>query len=150
MKSDINALYEFIDTAVRSRKYPDSTGRALKVALKLYEAELNDEERGSVDLFRQNIDHISRGVFEKNKLKFSAGSLATYKSRILKIITEYQKYGVDPAKMASWNPKVIVRKPKSRKANGDEAGTDDLTLQGIQASQPVVPDGMHKIELALR
>ena len=107
-------LYDFIDRAIKSRKYPDNTGMALKTSLKLFETELNEEERSSVDEFRKNIEQIYQNVFLKNK-NFSAGSLATYKSRVLKVLSDYEKYGVDPTKMSNWSPKVVIRSKKQQK-----------------------------------
>lgn len=107
----IQDIYDFVDRAIKSRKYPENTGMALKTALKLFDAELNDEERNSVEEFRKNIDQIYQSVFSKNK-NFSAGSLATYKSRVLKALSDFEKYGIDPTKMAGWSPKVISRPKK--------------------------------------
>src|SRR3989338_7606501 len=124
----IQDLYEFIDRAVKSRKYPDNTGMALKTALKLFEAVLNEEERNSIDVFSKNIEQIYQNVFSKNK-NFSASSLATYKSRVTKVLSDYEKYGVDPTKMANWSPKVINRTKKMVPAVGSSRkeleGDDD-------------------------
>ncbi|OHA84094.1 MAG: hypothetical protein A2937_02770 [Candidatus Yonathbacteria bacterium RIFCSPLOWO2_01_FULL_47_33b] len=119
----IQDLYEFIDRAVKSRKYPDNTGMALKTALKLFEAVLNEEERNSIDVFSKNIEQIYQNVFSKNK-NFSASSLATYKSRVTKVLSDYEKYGVDPTKMANWSPKVISR---SKKISTNVAVSKDKT-----------------------
>lgn len=112
----VKDLYDFVDTAVRSRKYPENTGIAIKTALKLFEAELTPEEANSANLFKDNLDQIYNNVFNKNKLKFSAGSLHTYKGRVLRALSDYEKYGLDAAKMASWSPKVVVRGPKTKKS----------------------------------
>ena len=104
-------LYDFVDKAIRSRKYPDNTGATLKTALKLFDAELNEEERNSIDEFSKNIEQIYQGVFSKNK-NFTASSLAVYKSRVLKVIADYKKYGVDATKMAGWSPKIVARSKK--------------------------------------
>ncbi|MDP3800230.1 MAG: hypothetical protein Q8Q90_02285 [bacterium] len=104
-------LYDFIDRAIKSRKYPDNTGMSLKTALKLFEVELNDEERSSIGEFKKNLEQIYQNVFSKNK-NFTASSLATYKSRVLKVLADYEKYGVELTKMANWFPKVIIRSKK--------------------------------------
>lgn len=104
-------LYDFIDRAIKSRKYPENTGISLKTALKLFENELKEQELNSIDEFRKNIDQIYQSVFVKNK-NFSAGSLATYKSRVIKTLNDYEKYGVDATKMANWTPKIITRSKK--------------------------------------
>src|SRR3989344_23344 len=107
----IQDLYDFIDRAIKSRKYPKNTGMALKSALKLFEAGLNEEERGSIDEFKKNLEQIYQSVFSKHK-DFSAASLATYKSRVIKALSDYEKYGIDPTKMANWSPKIIRRSKK--------------------------------------
>lgn len=118
--ANFDELYTFIDRARRNRKYPDSTAQALRTSLKLYEEELSEEERLSLDIFKNNFEQITREVFNKNASKFTAGSLATYKSRVLKVIAEFEKYG-DPAKMANWNPKIISR---ARKQKNDTTTTN--------------------------
>ena len=111
-------LYDFINRAVKSRKYVESNASGLRVALKLFEAELNEEELNSLDVFKKNIEQIYQNVFSKNK-NFSAGSLATYKSRILKVLADYEKYGLDATKMANWSPKIVTRTKKISNTNGD-------------------------------
>lgn len=119
MQKGFEDLYDFVDRAVKSRKYPKSTGVALKTALNLFEKELNDEERNSIDEFEKNLDHVYQGVFSKNK-NFSASSLATYRSRVVKVLSDYAKYGTDPTKMASWSPKVITRVRSGKKASAEQ------------------------------
>lgn len=127
-------LYDFIDRAVKSRKYPNNTGMSIKTALKLFETELNDEERNSIDEFRKNLEQIYQNVFSKNK-DFTASSLATYKSRVLKVLADYEKYGVEPAKMASWSPKMIIRsKKQSAHPTGDSGRVDGNSSIGADGS----------------
>jgi hypothetical protein len=106
-------LYDFIDRAVKSRKYPANTGGALKTALNLFEKELNDEEKDSIETFKNNLDAIYNSVFQHNK-DFSATSLATYKSRVVKVLGDFEKYGTGPSKMANWSPKVITRSKREK------------------------------------
>lgn len=109
--SKFEELSSFVDRAVKSHKYPPNTGISLKTGLKLFEKELNEEEKASIDEFRKNLDLISNNIFSKGK--FSAGSLATYKSRIIKVINDYEEYGLDAAKMASWSPRISTRVKKA-------------------------------------
>jgi hypothetical protein len=110
MTASIKDLYDFIDTALRNRKYPPNTAQGYKAALRVFDAELNAEEKASVEKTLSNIDQISNLIFSKNKI--SAGSLATYKSRLIKVVNDYEKYGTDATKMANWNPKVIAPRVK--------------------------------------
>ncbi len=147
----IKDLYEFIDTATRNRKYPTSTAQGLRAAIKLFDSELNDDERGSLDKIKTNLDQIYQSVFAKNK-SFTASSLATYKSRLLKVISDYEKYGNDPTKMANWNPKVVVRAPRKALKDTLASSQDESTSANTNTRQSDEPTGenMHRLELALR
>lgn len=54
-------LYEFVDRAVKSRKYPENTGYGLRAALKLFEGAVNEEESASLDKFKENLEQIYKG-----------------------------------------------------------------------------------------
>jgi len=139
-------LYEFIDIAVRNRKYPESTAQALKAALKLYNTELNNEEQEDINKFKENFEQITQSVFNKNKADFNTTSLKTYKSRVQKALTDFERYS-DPIKMNSWSPKVITR--SKRKAS--QAPVADVDDDSAATENPSIMEGnVHKIELALR
>ena len=116
MAKKIEDLYEFIDRAVRNRKYPSSTAQGLKAALRIFETELNDEERGSIDKIKENVDQIYHSVSLKNK-NVAQSSLATYKVRLAKVIRDFEQYGVDPTKMNNWTVKPVVVRQAPRKKN---------------------------------
>lgn len=139
-----NDLYDFVDTAVRSRKYPDTTGSSLKVALRLFEAELNEEEQKSIEKLKQNLDQIYQTVVRKNMKEFSASSLATYKSRVVKVLGDFERYGVDPTKMASWSPKLITRARKNAPTSAMPEAAPENTPTAVAVA------GTHRIELSLR
>lgn len=147
--NNFKELYDFIDRAVKSRKYPESTAQTLRAALKLYEAQLNEEESNSIDKFKENFEPITSTVFSKNANKFSASSLATYRSRTQKVLADFERYG-DPQKMNSWSPKIIKPVVRGKKVNSEQS-TGDNQSNMIEASiSQKVPENMHKIELALR
>lgn len=149
MTNDIKELYDFIDKAIKNRKYLPNTGQSLKGALKAFEPELNEEERGSIQTFKDNIDHIVSTIYNKKGNAVSAASLSTYKSRILKVIGDYEKYGTDPVKMTSWSPpKPAIREKKdriqvSKEDSGSKSKVDDELIGNL-------PSGMHKMDLQLR
>ena len=147
MLKKITDLFEFIDRAVKSRKYPESTAQGLRAALKAFDSVLNEEERQSLELFKKNIDPIYQSVFNKYGKEFSSGTLAVYKSRVLKVVNDYEKYGTDPAKMANWMPKIIKRGPRKKSLESNEEIADNE----IEPST-VSPDSgkLNKIELMLR
>jgi len=149
--SKFNTLYDFIDAAERSRKYPSNTAQAYKAALRLFETELNDEERESLDKVMGSIDQIYRSVINKNSKNISLTSLATYKSRFVKVLMDYDQYGVDPTKMANWNVKTIVRNKKAANQAKllNTASNEEPT--SVTASQTLngKGDNINRIELSI-
>ncbi|MDO8591671.1 MAG: hypothetical protein Q7R60_01935 [bacterium] len=151
MENDINVLYEFVDRAVKNRKYPPTTSQALKAALKSFDSELTDEERKSIKTFRNNIDQIASTIYNKKGHSVSAASLSTYKSRALKVISDYEKYGTDPVKMTNWAPPKPVFRKKKISTMGAESPINDLPQEdGTSPIEVSLPAGMHKMELQLR
>jgi len=143
-----NDLYDFIDFAQGNRKYPVNTANGLKSALKVFEKELNLDELNSIGLIEDNIDEIFINTVTNNKDK-NIGSLNTYKARLLKVINDYQRYGIDPSKMQSWsvshkntNHKLAKKDIPDKKKDYAQISLSDHT------NTPV--DNVHKIELALR
>lgn len=139
-------LYEFIDFAKGNRKYPENTANGLKSALKIFEKELNIDELSSVGLVEDNIEEIFINVVSKNKNK-NIGSLNTYKARLLKVINDYQKYGIDPSKIQRWSA-------KPNRVLGTKTSPKDLSDKEKDKTQTVLSDHtntpVHKIELCLR
>lgn len=148
MTATIKDLYDFIDTAHRNRKYPLNTAQGLRAAVKLFDAELNDEERKSVDTVKNSLEQIYQSIFTKNKM--TASSLTTYKSRFLKVINDYEKYGTDPTKMTNWNPKIIVRAKRTAEKPTEKQNDNQERDDSDNGYNDVIPTNMHKIELALR
>jgi hypothetical protein len=131
---NIAYLYEFIDRAVRNRNYPQNTALGLKAALKRFEAEANEEERSSVEKFKDHLEQIYREVVLKNK-DFNAESLRVYKSRVTRVINDFERYGIDPTKMANWTVKVPVRDKtissrKSKEKMIEDRSGDEPELTG--------------------
>ena len=136
-------LYDFVDFARANRKYKDSTANNLKSALKIFEKELNTEELKSIHMVEESVGEIFRSLVIAHKDK-SIVSLNTYKARLLKVIKDYKKYGVDPAKMQRWQVKekkstpLLIKKDKTDKKN--------INLSNL-IHEPV--ENCHKIELSL-
>ncbi len=123
----------FVDDAVKNRKYPPNTAFGLKAALRMFEGELNEEEKKSIEKVRENINQLSQSVSQKNKSKLSASSPGVYKSRVLKVVNDYEKYGTDPTKMANWSVKVTTRKKKggALKTERDSLDEGNIARQGL-------------------
>lgn len=141
-----NDLYDFIDLAKSNRKYPENTANGLKSALKIFGKQLNLDEINSVDLVEDNIEEIFISVVGANKDK-TVASLGTYKTRLLKVIKDYQKYGIDPNKMQNWNvssTKALKHIIKKKDIQDKEEDKDKITLSD-HVNTPV-----HKIELSFK
>jgi hypothetical protein len=138
------ALYDFIDFARANRKYPDNTANNLKSAIKIFEKELNAEELKSINMVEESIGEIFRSLVIANKDK-SIVSLNSYKARLLKVIKDYKKYGVQPAKMQSWVAK--TRKSTPLLIKKDKPDKNKIHLSN-SINTPV--ENFHKIELSQR
>ena len=136
-------LYDFVDFARANRKYKDSTANNLKSALKIFEKELNAKELESIHMVEESIGEIFRSLVIAHKDK-SIVSLNTYKARLLKIIKDYKKYGVDPAKMQRWVTK--EKKSTGLLIKKDKSDIKKITLSNV-IHAPV--DNCHKISLCL-
>lgn len=139
-------LYEFIDFAKGNRKYPENTANGLKSALKIFEKELNIDELNSVGLIEDNIEEIFINAVSKNKDK-NIGSLNTYKARMLKVIKDYQKYGINPSKIQGWAAR--SHKPPIQKSNKQDI-SDNETDKIQTGLSDHTNTHVHKIELSIR
>ena len=147
MSSVIKQLSEFIDTAERNRKYPTGTATGRRAALRLFEQELNEEEKESLDTLRSNLEQIYQNVFNKNKSKMSAESLVTYKQRIEKLIEDYETYGADPTKLATWNRPTRKSKSSALQANNQKSSGVSVSDEETKLEKDVP---LSRFELPLR
>lgn len=147
MSSVTKELLEFIDTAERNRKYPAGTASGRRAALRLFETELNEEEKESLDTLKKNLDQIYQNVFNKNKSNMDVKSLATYKMRIESLIKDYEGYGQDPTKLAGWNRPV---RKINKVAGKQEAKDSNLVNRSEQELLPEKSSDFSRFELPLR
>ena len=138
-------LSSFIDRAVKDRKYAVNTAHGHKAALNLFQKELTDEEKGSVDLIDRHIVEIYKNVC-RNNAGISSQSLDTYRIRFQKVIKDYKNYGADPTKMKEWKVRTRIAKPKEKKADFSDSKIDSSPNELSE----VINNPVHKIELALR
>lgn len=148
-KNEFNKLFDFIDVAQKNRKYAPNTSTTFRTPLRLIEVELSDEEKGSLDLLKGRLDAIIHNIYSKNTTSLSAASLEVYKRRILNVISDYEKYGKDPAKMASWNRVIVLRKSKKDKETeeGSNQKSTSLNERATEGSSQLKP--MTRFELQL-
>src|SRR5436190_18879610 len=134
--SVIQNLIDFVNVAERNRKYAENSAIGFRAALRIFEPELNEQEKESLETFRQNIDQISQSVHRKNKDKISTSTIGIYKKRIQKIVSDYDKYANDASKMASWNPVTRIRTSKRDSMISKTPIADNLQ-DGSQNMKPV-------------
>jgi hypothetical protein len=129
--SDINftptatgaGLVAFLDYAIQKGYLKTATGQAMKTAVKeVLSATEGAEDWQSVDLTSLNEDDVLRRFETLRAMKFSAGSLSTYKGRFSRASAMFEEFRTSPA---SWRPSV---KQRSRtKANGPSSAPSSDT-----------------------
>ena len=147
MSEEISELGTFIEVARNNRKYSKSYAAALKSALKIFEVELNDEERESVDMMKDNLDNIFKEVVSKNKGKIAISSLNTYRRRVSGLFNDYEKYGKDPLKMDQWRPR--RRRVQLSEKPSFSPSTSPSLSRAHETAYATVGE-IHNIEIALR
>lgn len=146
MSKTYQHLFEFIAAAEKSRKYPSSTATSYKTPLRLIENELNEEEKESFETFKSHIDQIFQSFYSKNPSKMSAASYEEYKRRVKRLIDDYEKYGVDPTKMASWNRPVIIRK-SNQQTHESKLSAANIDVPESNSGRPLEQGGaMNRFE----
>ena len=147
-RTTIAIFNDFVNAAERSRKYPRNTAIGYRAALRLYEQVLKDEEKESIDTFKERLEDISSEVYHNNISQMTAGSIATYKSRVFRVLGDYEKYGREPAKMANWKP--IKRTRGDRKSQDDPKSANERPAQSPELRASKSKLGMVSWELPSR
>lgn len=143
----IDSLLEFLEAAERSRKYTPGVASNLRSVLRLIKQELNEEELTSLEVLKNHVQMIFNNVYQKKKGDFTANSLRTYAVRLGRLLRDYEAYGLDPQKMASWNPESRTRMIKSKKTNN---GIENDIQPVEEVEQKQSGPGLNRIELFLR
>lgn len=129
----IDELRSFIDKAQKSRKYVPNVATNYKTPLKWIEAELTEEEKNSMDVFKKNIDQIFNLFYSKPNNKLSAASIEVYKKRTKNLLSDFERYGKDAAAMAGWNRPIITRR---HKVKPEVDGSKSMQNETIPPNQP--------------
>ncbi|HWY79306.1 MAG TPA: hypothetical protein VNW29_03020 [Candidatus Sulfotelmatobacter sp.] len=146
--NNLQSLFSFIDVAEKNRKYPITTANNLRGALRKIEAELNDEEKASLDKLLENINQIFHTLYQKDPTSMTVSSIETYKSRIKKVIAEYKKYGMNTTNMNSWNPTIAIRKKIEKKDSENVLDKKDQPID--EESDQSTTNNTTRFELPLR
>lgn len=134
----LDELRNFIDRALKSRKYFPNVATNYKAPLKWIETELTDEEKDSPDVFKKNIDQIFNLLYSKHSDKLSAASIEVYKKRVKNLIGDYEAYGKDPAAMAKWNRPIITRVRTKNKLKAEIESSDIGKVVGSDNNAPII------------
>lgn len=151
MSTVISELREFVDIVESERKYAPNTATGYRVALGVFEKELNEKESEDLQEFKGHLDPIYQNVYRNNKTKFKATTLEEYKKRIKKVIQDFETYANDPSKMAAWNP--ARQQPSLNSKKTAQEKSEDLGV--INKTQlPEIPEresgSLTRFELPLR
>ncbi|HUC90090.1 MAG TPA: hypothetical protein VMR45_04765 [Patescibacteria group bacterium] len=106
----VSCLQDFAKRAERNYKYKPNTATALAGAAKLFTTVMTEEELAAERFPLDKIDQFADRIYTKYPDKYNVDSLRVYKSRITRIVKDYETYGVDAKSMASWNPLSRQRK----------------------------------------
>lgn len=146
----VDSLMEFINVAQRNRVYAANTATGYRVALNLILPELTEEERETISTLKERLDKIFQSVYNKNKTKYSADTFRIYQRRIERLINEYEEYGTDPMKMASWNKKSRVSM-QNKKSPAAFKVVKNIENEDVQEEKlPERGTAMNRYELQLR
>lgn len=139
MKNSIEQLQDFVHRALRNYKYKPNTATALQGALKLFSSVMTEDELATEGFIKSRIEELAERLHTKYPQKYSVDSLRVYKSRIARVITDFEKYGADAKSMASWNPLSNQRKrmPKlQEKATAKNSEKDEVIAVQADVSLP--------------
>lgn len=114
-------LVAFLDFAMQKGYVKVATGQALKTAVKEVLSATEGEGWESVDLSGLDVHDVLRRFETLRAMKYSSGSLATYKGRFQRSLSMFSEFRESPA---AWRPTVKQRTrstPTSDKAVGTPA-----------------------------
>lgn len=123
-------LIHFLDFAIEKGYLKSATGQSMKTACKEVLSAAEGDEWESVDLVGLDVDDVSRRFETLRAMKFSPGSLSTYKSRFQKSLAMFEDFRADPS---SWRPTVKQR----TRSKGSAA--EGLATSGGASSAPPQP-----------
>lgn len=131
-------LIDFLDYAIDKGYLKTATGQAMKTAVReVLSATQGADEWETVDLTSLDEDDILRRFETLRAMKFSAGSLSTYKGRYSRAIAMFDDFRTSPA---TWKPS--VRQRSRSKAASTTAGTAEASsVEHGALSQSASPPG---------
>jgi hypothetical protein len=131
-------LVAFLDYAIEKGYLKVATGRAMKTAVKeVLSATEGAGSWESVDLTSLDEDDVLRRFETLRAMKFSAGSLYTYKGRYARAVAMFEEFRSSPA---TWSPSMKQR-TRSKGTGASQVGASSPLATGAATSTPSAEPG---------
>lgn len=129
-------LLAFLDFAINKGYLKVPTGQAMKTACKEVLSAIEGDEWESATVEGLDVDDALRRFETLRAMKFSTGSLATYKSRFNKSVRMFEDFRESPG---SWRPdlKPRNRTPKASAAVSETNGSSQASSHTPALQHPV-------------
>lgn len=143
--SDINftptatgaGLVAFLDYAIQKGYLKTTTGQAMKTAVKeVLSATEGADGWETVDLTSLDEDDVLRRFETLRAMKFSSGSLSTYKGRYSRAAAMFDDFRASPA---TWRPSVKQRSRSKGNGTSRSAASESSTTDGGAPPTPASP-----------
>jgi hypothetical protein len=109
-----DGLVAFLDRSIQKGDLKVNTGQAMKTAVKEVLSSTEGEDGWeSVDLDALDVEDVLRRFETLRAMKFSSGSLNTYKSRFQKSLSMFAEFRTSPG---TWRPSLNQRSHSSKKS----------------------------------
>jgi hypothetical protein len=137
-------LVDFLDYAIQKGYLKTATGQAMKTAVKeVLSATEGADGWETVDLTSLDEDDVLRRFETLRAMKFSSGSLSTYKGRYSRAAAMFEDFRASPA---TWRPSV---KQRTRKKGSGVTPSVAPATDRIDSGTPAAPDSVPDPDPAL-
>lgn len=130
-------LIRFLDYAIEKGHLKLATGRAMRSAVKeVLSSTEGADAWESVELDSLDVEDTQRRFETVRAMKFSSGSLGTYKSRFRKALAMFSDFRESPS---TWRPSVQKRDRKPREPIISSQSDSTPQPPGIREAEPPAP-----------
>ncbi len=152
MANVIDQLIQFAEKAERNYKYKPASAGSLITAAKVFNTVMLEDERQSTEVIRAKLDEMVNRVDIKYPKKYSNDSLITYKTRMLRLLGDFERYGTSAQAMASWSPaqikrtagkKAVQSASKPSKTAMQEIVSDDVIAETFAVAEATPPNHLN-------
>ncbi len=140
-------LLRFLDFAIEKGHLKSSTGQAMKTACREVLSTAEGDSWETADLTTLDVDDVCRRFETLRAMKFSAGSLSTYKGRFQKSLTMFEEFRSNPS---SWRPTVKQRVRAKAAAPGEHPRPGDSVVDVPRAHMAHLSPGVITYPFPLR